>query len=397
MKKDKKHAQSYIEADRKVREMSDGVSLEEVLLMISDAGNFQFTQDTKINCLNKESKTYLFKYLRTQKLIKITDDKWYSVSDEVGGCGLGSFIYHNFKRDDDHHQDAIDRFYVWWQNVVFNLDGKSKSRKEPLTIYNPELLGWLPRDTLSTLEFPFFSLRVNRKDTQIRKFTNQDNKYADQNNVIELTVIPSALGCMTIFDKEVLIYAFSLAVELNKRNKPYQTVRFSIADLLDALQLSQNGINYKRVKDGLNRLVGSIVNTNIKTGGIQLEKGFALISEWTIIRREPNNSRSKMIGIEIKLSDWILRSIKEHHLIALNPCYFQLKPFDRRLYEIIRKHCGHSNNWHISLDKLYKKFGSSMSLKSFKCKLLKLCTQKKLLEYEIRYSDFQNSLIVRKS
>jgi len=86
------HAPSYIETNQRVEEMTEGYSLEEVLLSISEGGNYEFIEDKKIRNLNKESKTYLFRYSRTQKLIKITGEKWYSVSDDVGGVGLGSFI-----------------------------------------------------------------------------------------------------------------------------------------------------------------------------------------------------------------------------------------------------------------------------------------------------------------
>ncbi len=42
------------------------------------------------------------------------------------------------------------------------------------------------------------------------------------------------------------------------------------------------------------------------------------------------------------------------------------KPLERRLYELARKHCGHQVKWHIGLEKLRLKSGSSSKSKEFR-------------------------------
>lgn len=76
-----------------------------------------------------------------------------------------------------------------------------------------------------------------------------------------------------------------------------------------------------------------------------------------------------MQEVEITLSDWLFNAIeaKGNDLLTISPGYFRLrKPLERRLYELARKHCGQQPKWHIGLEKLRLKAGSTSKLFEFR-------------------------------
>jgi plasmid replication initiation protein len=70
--------------------------------------------------------------------------------------------------------------------------------------------------------------------------------------------------------------------------------------------------------------------------------------------------------LEIELSPWLFRAIDACEVLPISRNYFRLRrPLDRRIYELARKHCGHQNQWRVSLDVLQKKSGSNSPDKKF--------------------------------
>ena len=52
--------------------------------------------------------------------------------------------------------------------------------------------------------------------------------------------------------------------------------------------------------------------------------------------------------------------MSDQEILTLHPDYFRLRrALDRRLYELVRKHCGRQADWSISIEKLYNKCGSA--------------------------------------
>ena len=226
------------------------------------------------------------------------------------------------------------------------------------------------------MEHPIFSLSTKR-DMRVLHYEHNGNT---------ITIKPSYEGLATIHDKDILIYcASNLRVAINKGELPSPYIRFTAYDFFLSTNRRTSGQYYKNFEDCLNRLRGTTINTNIKTGGISISKGFGLIDSWEAIKRD---DESRVIAIEIKVSDWFYNSIIENELLTVNPDYFHLrKPIERRVYEISRKHCGDSLSFKIGLDKLKKKVGSKSNLREFRRIIGKIIETNHLPDYEVHLLD----------
>ncbi|HGJ5869578.1 replication initiator protein A, partial [Arsenophonus nasoniae] len=61
------------------------------------------------------------------------------------------------------------------------------------------------------------------------------------------------------------------------------------------------------------------------------------------------------------------QAITKTKVLQISPDYFRIrKAIDRRIYEIARKHCGNQHEFIISLEKIYLKTGSVLSIRLFK-------------------------------
>src|SRR3546814_6549892 len=94
--------------------------------------------------------------------------------------------------------------------------------------------------------------------------------------------------------------------------------------------------------------------------GVEETRIFGLIEEAKITRKTFDG---RMLDLEITLSDWVYRSVISKNVLTLHRDYFRLrKPFERRMYELARKHCGVKDEWKIGLELLQKKCGSNSPL-----------------------------------
>ncbi len=101
--------------------------------------------------------------------------------------------------------------------------------------------------------------------------------------------------------------------------------------------------------------------------------GFGLIDRYRIVRETRDG---RMQEIEVKLSDWVFNAINAREVLTLSRNYFRLrKPWERRLYEIARKHCGYKQRWAIGLTKLKDKCGSYSTDKEFKRLISKIVAE----------------------
>jgi len=92
---------------------------------------------------------------------------------------------------------------------------------------------------------------------------------------------------------------------------------------------------------------------------------FGLIDKGTVRRKYGLDGR--LLWVDIVLSDWVFNAIKAKEMLMLNRDYFRLgKPYERRAYEIVRKHCGRNKEWKIGPKLLRKKMGATSHLKKFR-------------------------------
>lgn len=251
-------------------------------------------------------------------------------------------------------------------------------RRDQLDFFVCDILEADPKDDIGSMEHPMFSLST-KPDMAIRHYEHKGSS---------VTIAPGAYGLATIHDKDILIYCISqLTQAINDKRAVSKTVRMTVYDYLKATNRGTGGREYKLTEDGLKRLAGTQINTNIMTGGARIKEGFGLIDKWRIIERSPTDSR--MTSIEITLSDWLFNAVVSHEVLTLHHDYFRLrKPLERRLYELARKHCGKQSKWAIGLDLLHKKSGSTGTLREFRRSVLKIIDrlQDKFPGYRLMYS-----------
>lgn len=226
------------------------------------------------------------------------------------------------------------------------------------------------------MESPFFTLST-KADHRHLKF-----EYGNKS----VSVIPSGLGLPSIFDKDILLYCGSQVMEqLNKGDIPPKTLRISVHDFLVATNRNICGDAYERFKGSLDRLRGCTVKTSIRTGHTEQVKGFGLIESYEYL--ESNHVERRLVGVEITLSDWFYNSLIAKEVLTINRDYFRLrKPVERRVYEIVRKHCGNQTEWKISLQRLYAKSGALSDIKHFRAAIKKLAEHNHLPDYHLSYS-----------
>src|SRR5579862_5493972 len=233
------------------------------------------------------------------------------------------------------------------------------------------------KDLIPQMEHPFFSLS-KKPDTAIRKYEHNGNW---------LQIIPSVKGLATIYDKDILIYAISQLMEKLKRGEAVgPRVRITSYDLLVFTNRGTAGKDYDALCEAIDRLAGTRITTNIRTGEEEQRDSFGLIDAASIRRKHGLDGRLQWV--EIKLSDWVFNAIKGQEVLTLHRDYFRLgKPLERRIYELARKHCGRQSTWQISIETLLKKSGSQSSMKRFRQHVKEIASHDHLPDYRLVFDE----------
>lgn len=250
-----------------------------------------------------------------------------------------------------------------------------------------DLFDYALKDDGVSMEAPIFTL-ATRPDTSVWHWESKDGARA-------ITVTPSVKGRATQFDKDLLIYVVSQMTEAMNRGRPdanSRTVRFRVYDYLVSTNKPTGGKEYQRLEDALDRLRGTSIKTNIKTGGQRVKEGFGIVDSWMIIEKAPDDDR--MIAVEVTLSKWLFNAVQAHEVLTINPDYFRLrKPIERRLYELARKHCGDQAFFVIGLELLQDKCGSKSALFEFRRALREIIKADTLPDYRMTLDDEKDQVI----
>lgn len=240
-----------------------------------------------------------------------------------------------------------------------------------------DLFDYALKDDGVSMEAPIFTL-ATKPDTSIWQWTSKDGSKS-------IKVAPSVLGRATQFDKDVLIYVVSQLTEALNRGRDdamNRTVRFTVYDYLVTTNRGVGGDDYRRLQEAFERLAGTRITTDIRTGGERVKEGFGIIDSWRIVEKSRNDER--MIAVEITLSRWLYNAVQAFEVLTIHPDYFRLrKPLARRLYELARKHCGHQTQWVIGLELLQEKAGSKSTLKEFRRAVRAIESDGSLPEYRL--------------
>lgn len=245
-------------------------------------------------------------------------------------------------------------------------------------------LGDVPlKDDAASMEHPIFALST-KPDLNIRNYEHNGNS---------VTIAPSAHGLATIYDKDILIFAISQIMEAKNTGKPYsKEVSFNAKDFLRFANRMTNGRGYEGLRDAMQRLRGTTITTDIITGGMEQTETFGLIDK-SRVRRQLKDGTITDWGVT--LSDWLFNAIEANEVLTLHPDYFRLrKPLERRVYEIVRKHCGAQKNWKISVSLLLKKTGSQTSLKKFRQLLKPIMEADHLPDYSAEYVGDNDEFVI---
>lgn len=234
------------------------------------------------------------------------------------------------------------------------------------------------KDDSATMEAPIFSLST-QEDKKIWTWTSADGKKT-------VEVAAGAHGRATVFDKDILIFAASqIMAAINNGEKYSRKIRFKASDYFKATMRNGYGDDYDRFKISLQRLQGTQITTNIKTGKTLITEIFGIIEKARIIAEEvgKESKKTEMIAVEITLSEWLYNAILAQELLTITPKYFTLrKPLERRLYEIARKHVGKQAEWRINIENLQSKCGSVRQLRKFKLDLKALSILNNIPDYK---------------
>lgn len=250
-----------------------------------------------------------------------------------------------------------------------------------------DMFDYALKDDGVSMEAPIFTL-ATKPDLSVWHWESKDGNRS-------VTVTPSVLGRATQFDKDLLIYVVSQMTEALNRGRPdavNRAVRFRVYDYLVSTNKPTGGKEYQRLQDALERLRGTSIKTNIKTGGQRVKEGFGVIDAYTIIEKAPDDDR--MIAVEVTLSKWLFNAVQAHEVLTINPDYFRLrKPIERRLYELARKHCGDQAFFAIGLELLKEKVGSKSTLFEFRRALREIIQADTLPDYRMALDDKKDQVI----
>ena len=232
------------------------------------------------------------------------------------------------------------------------------------------------KDMMAHMEHPFYSLS-KKPETAIRR-------YEHNGNWVEIT--PSVKGLATIYDKDILIYCISqIMAKLKFGETVSPRVRINSRDLLIFTNRGTAGKDYTALAEALDRLAGTRISTNIRTGDEEQFDTLGLVDTASIRRKHGLNGR--LLWCEVKLSEWVFNAIRSHEVLTLHRDYFRLrKPIERRVYEIARKHCGQQDEWKIGLETLLKKTGSQSPVKRFRQMIRDLAEYDHLPDYSVSFA-----------
>jgi len=238
-----------------------------------------------------------------------------------------------------------------------------------------DLFDYAMKDDGASMEAPIFTLST-KPDLSLWEWESKDKTKS-------IKVTPSVVGRATQHDKDVLIYVISQMTEALNRGRDdaqNRTVRFTAYDYLVATNRGVSGNDYNHLQEAFERLSGTRITTDIKTGGERVREGFGIIDSWRIITKSRDNER--MEAVEITLSRWLYNAVQAFEVLTIHPDYFRLRrPLARRLYELARKHCGHQTSWSIGLELLRDKSGSKSPRNGFKRLIQKIEAANNLPQY----------------
>lgn len=244
------------------------------------------------------------------------------------------------------------------------------------------------KDDISSMEHPFFS-PSKKPEMDILVYKQGENT---------LKIIPNAYGRPIQADHDFIIYLTSLFAKHKFENPDdiyrYRRVRVSLSDYLKVINKKWASSYAEQFENMLLRLTGSIIHTNIRTRDhLEESRGITLLESYRILK----SGARGVLEVEVTVSEWLMRHIRLNQMLTIDHDYFSLsKPLEKKLYEIVRKHCGTQLLFRISLEKLKDKMGVSKTrpLRLFKNQIKTIVKGNAIPRYDLALDIGKNVLVV---
>jgi plasmid replication initiation protein len=234
------------------------------------------------------------------------------------------------------------------------------------------------RDHREMMERPFFSLSKSRREDPI--------EYRVGETWVRVTP-PNPnlkLGMATIWDADVLIWAVSQLIEARDSGMPTSpALKLHPYELLKAIRRGASGSEYRRLRDALQRLTHTAVETSIRADEKKSYASFHWLDSWNEV---VDTNTKKPLGITFTLPRWLYLGILEQGaVLTIDEDYFLLTGgLERWLYRVARKHAGHQEaGWQFTMHQLYDKSGSLDRFSKFAFAIRRIVTADKLPGYAL--------------
>lgn len=258
-------------------------------------------------------------------------------------------------------------------------------KTDQLDLFVADIIDITPKGDLHSMEYPIFAIS-SKPDTDVFRYEGANGNW--------LEIIPSVAGRATIHDKDLLLYSFGQVAEaLNRGKDVTRRIKITAHDYLISTNRTTDGKSYAGIIDTLARLRGTTFKSNINNADNKKGEVFGLIDSGNAV----TDKNGRLDYVEIVLSEHLFASITNNRILTYNREYFKLRsPYDRRMYELCRKHCGNQSFWEIGLENLYNKFGVKSELKEFRRKIKALVAEQSIPDYFLCYKTAKESGTVEK-
>lgn len=258
-------------------------------------------------------------------------------------------------------------------------------KTDQLDLFVADIIDITPKGDLHSMEYPIFAIS-SKPDTEKFRYENANGNW--------LEIIPSVNGRATIHDKDMLLYCFGQVAEaLNRGKEVTRRIKITAYDYLVSTNRTTDGKSYAGIADTLARLRGTTFVSNISNQEKKKGDVFGLIDSGTMV----TDKNGRLEYIEVVLSEHLFASITNNRILTYNRDYFKLRsPYNRRMYELCRKHCGNQTFWEIGLETLYSKFGVKSELREFRRKIKELITEQGVPDYYLEYKTAKETGTIEK-
>lgn len=256
---------------------------------------------------------------------------------------------------------------------------------DQLDLFVADIIDIAPKGDLHSMEYPIFAIS-SKPDIEPFRYENANGNW--------LEIIPSINGRATIHDKDMLLYCFGQVAEAMNRGKEVtRRIKITAYDYLISTNRATDGKSYAGIADTLARLRGTTFLSNISNQEKKKGDVFGLIDSGTMV----TDKNGRLEHIEVVLSEHLFASITNNRILTYNRDYFKLRsPYNRRMYELCRKHCGNQTYWEIGLETLYAKFGVKSELREFRRKIKELVKEQDIPDYCLEYKTAKETGTVEK-